>query len=969
MEYFIQIIAATLNIDNKILSSSKEIDSLGIDSLYAAALQNRLMADLNIDWPMTRFLQGGTIVDLVLDAVMQSTPKGVLDHITRIISEQRRIFENKANSFELATSAPSKIYPLSYNQKAIWFAHQAERGNSAYHLSIKGRFINKIDQNIWKLAWDTLLSRHRVLRSYFYIDENILRQENEEEFKYENYGSIIQLKGEKNQLDVEIRAKMHELANQSFSLENTFPIRVHLIVSNSVSESSHLSLLSDAEESQFLLTVHHIASDLASMLIIVKEFTEIYNHFVKKGKSSNASTLQSLEYHYFDYIRNQESYLESKLSHEDWIYWNNKLTGDELPIISLPTDFERKTEGYESGIYQFKINSEITAKIQDFTKKYGVTLYMFLLSNFYMLIYRLTSETDLIVGSPAAVRNKLEHQNIVGCMINLLPLRINISEATSFEELLKLVQKTVLEGIEHQNYPFQLLLEKLPIGRMSNHTPIFQLLFSYLELRQLPELSIVFDENSVAIKQDDLKCVLEQFPKQNTAYELSMVVEPWDDSLRVSIEYARNLFADSSVENIANCFHNLIQNSLTAYDTEIARISMMTNDECLKITKHWNETFCEYPSDDLLSRVFSSRAQISQDAIAIQCSKGQITYQELEQKSNYLAQYLIEKQLSSTLIAILLDRTCEMVVALLAVLKSGSAFLPLDTAIPSERQHFIIEDAGVQAAISTRNLAKGIESKLNTIIYLDGTDDNYSKIKPLSTVAPNLQISPDSTAYVIYTSGSTGKPKGVAVSHRSVINLLYAMQQHLALTPQDAWLAVTTLIFDISILEIFLPLIVGAKIYLIENDKTVDGHYLSNQLDNGNISIVQATPSTWRLLIDSGWKGNSSLKVLVGGEALTFNLAEELLLRSGSCWNVYGPTEATIWATLNKITHEYLKVSAQLKYIPIGRPLNNLKIYILDKFLQPVPIGVAGELYIGGVGVAKGYLNRETLNQERFILD
>ena len=583
---------------------------------------------------------------------------------------------------------------------------------------------------------------------------------------------------------------------------------------------------------------------------------------------------------------------------------------------------------------------------------------MTLLAAFQVLLYRYTGQEDVAVGSPIANRRRPEIEGLIGFFVNTLVLRADLSGNPSFRELLSRVRDICVAADANQDLPFEKLVQELQPERDQSRNPLFQVMF-VLQNATSPFSGIP------GLRIEPLELATTRSP-----FDLSLFLREREGKYIGYIEYSTDLFDRDRIERMAGHFQTLLEAIVADPDQSIATLPILTEAERHQILVEWNDTAADYPKDKCIHQLFEEQVERTPDAIALEFEDKQITYRELNRRANQLAHYLISLGIGpEKLVGICVERSIEMVVGLLGILKAGGAYVPLDPTYPKERLRFMLEDSQVSVLLTQETLVEDRGWRIE-----DGDprssilDPRLQSSLPRSRLAGNCagkheNLSPalkaDNLAYVIYTSGSTGKPKGVQIEHRSVVNCLHSLGEQLGFTEHDVLLAVTTISFDISALELFLPLVVGGKVVVAGRDQAVDGGELSRRLRDVSATAMQATPSTWRLLMDAGWKGSPGFKILCGGEAMPRELTEALLT-SGKLWNLYGPTETTIWSMAHKVE------SAEGS-VPIGRPLANTKIYMLDSRLQPVPIGVHGDLYMGGDGLARGYWNNPELTAERFI--
>ncbi|MDH3990350.1 MAG: amino acid adenylation domain-containing protein, partial [Gammaproteobacteria bacterium] len=581
-------------------------------------------------------------------------------------------------------------------------------------------------------------------------------------------------------------------------------------------------------------------------------------------------------------------------------------------------------------------------------RKDGATLFMVLLAAFKVLLHRYTNQSDFVIGTPINGRSSPELEDSIGFFVNTLALRTDLSGRPSFRELLGRVKQSCLGAYGHQELPFERLVQELEVKRDLSRTPLFQAMFAYQ------------DTSNREIHLNDLTLTTMRVDTEMSRTDLSCWVTQTDDGLSAVMEYSTDLFDRSTIVQVLQHYGNLLETIVEDEDLPISSLPMLTPAELDQLLTGWNATDAEYPENEQLHQLFEAQSDRSPDAVAVSFGDSELTYSELNCRANQLAHHLQSVGVArGTLVGIYIDRSIEMLVGLLGILKAGGAYVPLDPDFPHERLAYMLSDAEISFLVSREGLLDQLAENDSEVICFD-RDSAAISAHPLDN--PSTDGASEELAYVIYTSGSTGKPKGVQVQHRAVVNFLTSMRETPGITATDRLLAVTTLSFDIAVLELFLPLTVGGALVIANRDIVSDGARLLETLQSEAITVMQATPATWQLMIDSGWSASTPIKVLCGGEAMLPDLATELQKRSDSVWNLYGPTETTIWSTCTKVDKTEGPVL-------IGAPIANTQVYVLDRHMQPVPVGVAGELYIGGVGVTHGYVNQPELTAERFLPD
>lgn len=561
---------------------------------------------------------------------------------------------------------------------------------------------------------------------------------------------------------------------------------------------------------------------------------------------------------------------------------------------------------------------------------------------------RLAALKYLVLGIPVARRPVDRQHELIGYCLNLLPMRSQISAGQSAGAYLAQVKQTLLAGLAQQRYPFGRLVRQLNLARDASRPT-------------LSSVSFNLDQVAERLTAADLTIEAQKETPTSARFELEINVVDNGQQLLVECTYNRDLFDSVTIERWLGHYQTLLHGMVADPMQPVAELPLVTACERQQLLVEWNDTASDYPADKSFADLFEMQAARTPDAPAVTCQGVTLTYQELNERSNQLAHQLLTRGVgrhpqTETLVAVCLERSLEMLIALLAVQKAGGAYVPLDPAFPSERLALMINEADVRVVLTTTALSPLLPQPDRHLCVEQGFSQQPSS-------NPVRYIGPHHLAYCIFTSGSTGKPKGVLIEQRALTNFLCAMQQALLLTTSDRLLAVTTIAFDIAALELYLPLLVGAQLMIATETERADGFLLAQRLANSGATLMQATPATWRMLLAAGWRAAAGLTLLCGGEALPQDLAQQLLATGATLWNVYGPTETTIWSTAIQVT----PAMTQRPLLTIGRPIGNTAIYLLDAHGQPAPIGVPATLYIGGDGVARGYLNRAELTQERFV--
>ncbi len=818
--------------------------------------------------------------------------------------------------------------PVSFAQERLWFLDQFDPGSSAYNMPVAVRVRGRLDLKVLERSINEIIRRHGSLRTRFKSVDGKPTQVIASEIIFTL--PVLDLRDlPEDKRESRARRLAIEEAQKPFELESGPLLRATVL---RLGEQDHVGLF----------TMHHIISDGWSMGILIREVAAIYDAY-SRGKPS---PLPELPIQYGDFAQWQRKWLQGEVLESQLEYWKQKLDGLP-PVLELPTDRPRPAVQTYNGAHEsFELSSVLSEALAELSRREGATLFMTLLAAFQTLLYRYTGQEDIAVGTPIANRNRSEIEGLIGFFVNTLVLRTDFSGNPGFLELLRRVKETSLEAYAHQDLPFERLVEELNPERNMSHSPLFQVMFV---LQNTPMQSV--DLGNLVISPVDME-------RETAKFDLTMFMVETDRGLTGSIEYNTNLFNDTTITRMIEHFRILVENIVKSPDHRITELPILTEKERHQLLVEWNDTKREYPRDKCVHELFEEQVEKNPDNIAVVFEDERLTYRELNERANQLAHYLLELGVGpEVLVGICMERSLEMIIGLLGILKAGGAYLPLDPDYPNVRLEFMMRDAIVNVLITQKSLLEKLRNSLSKKVCIDA---DWEEIDKKTQKNPEVQVSRDNLAYVIYTSGSTGNPKGVQIHHRSLTNFLISSCNQLRLTSGEIIPAINTYSFDISILEIFVPLVTGARVGLISHEIATDGSQLSKKINQLSATMIHATPATWKLLFAADWKSPKTFKLLSGGEELIRDLANQLIERSNSLWNVYGPTEATVYST-------FYQVANQNGSVPIGRPIANTKIFILDKSYNPVSIGTAGELHIGGDGLSRGYLNRPDLTAEKFI--
>jgi len=834
---------------------------------------------------------------------------------------------------------------VSYGQKALWFIDQSSGHQAIYIIPCAARIRSVLDVGVFRKALNALIERHPSLRT------NIISKD----------GTPRALIHPQQEIDLiirdvsacgmeEIEALMIRDYQSPFNLAEGPLLRARLY---SKGPENHI----------LLIAIHHIVCDGWSVWLMLDELVELYAALME----SRLPTLVQLRQTFSDYVRWQNDLVKSPDGEKLREYWKTKL-GGELPALNLPTDRPRPAvQTYRGDTHTFKISEELSARIKQSAKDEKVTVFTWLMAVYQLLLHRYTGQDEIIAGFPTAGRNQSGFSGLVGYFTNMVALRSQFSQGMSFRSLLSQVRESVLEGIAHQDFPFACLVELLQPKRDLSRTPVFQTAFTLQRPHKFHQVSelLAGDEHSAAVEWGPLTVEPFNFHEKESHFDLNLEMVEARGSFYGFIRFNTDLFDASTMDRLALHFTTLIESVLADPSGELHRYPLLSAGEKLQLMNHWNATAAGYPPVRCVHQLFELQAKRTPEAVAVEFEGQLFTYKELDQKADRLARRLQMCGIGpDVLVGVLLERSPELVIALLAVLKAGGAYVPLDPLYPQNRIEFILEDAQAPVLLTDKKNLAAYESLSAKVLCVDDVPGE-------ALTSPLIEsVLPEHLAYVIFTSGSTGKPKGVQIQHQAVVNFLTSMSIEPGLTKRDVLLAVTTVSFDIAGLEIFLPLTTGGRILLASRMDALDARRLIEL--SKRATVLQATPATWRMLVEAGWQGHPGLTMLCGGEALQKSLSRQLVPKGKTLWNMYGPTETTIWSSIKNITAQYQKMNTNDPRPDgnesIGRPIANTQFYVLDRHQQLLPVGVPGELYIGGDGLAKGYLNRDELTREKFVV-
>ena len=887
------------------------VDALGVDEDFFWLGGHSLLATQLISRVRETFS-----VDISLRAAFESPTPRLL--AARIEASPRQVSQGPV--VRVNREGP---LPLSFSQERMWLLHQLDPQSAAYNVAGAGVIDGPLDVSILHASLNRTVQLHEVLRTnYFNVDgrpaARIARAVRLDL-------DVVDLTGYQDP-EAEARECSSDFAARPFDVSTDLLIRAVLY---RLAPQTHV----------LCVCMHHLVTDAWSMGIFTADVLKSYMDLVTGREPDRAQS----DFTYVDYAQWQRSYLTDDRLAPELAHWTRQLAGAEA--IELLTDRPRATRRSPAGAMEpLKISPELFASLRSFAAAEGATLFMVMLAAFQVLLCRYTKRADLVVGVPVANRNWLASEKVMGTLVNTLALRTQFDPGRSFRDLLQKVREVTLDAYSHQDLPFERLINALHVERRPGESPLIRVMFDF-QNAPMPGASL-----------GPLQMRPMHITRHASQFDLSLLIMDTDLGRIASVEYSTELFEAQTIRRLLSHYLSILEFIVLNPQAHVSRIPLLGTAERQRVLALGNQP-CEM--DRPGSEIVPAYAAHLAFAPAVTDTQGSLSYQELQLAADRLASRLRAKGVGpGERVAVFVDRNRHMVIAVLAVLRSGAAYVPVDPRHPPERVAMILQEADVRVVLTE----SAFEERLNvpasaSVLRLDTLDGGT----PVGSVA--CESAAGEAAYVIFTSGSTGRPKGVEVSRGALANVLRSMAHTPGISPSDRLLAVTTIAFDIAGLELLLPLTVGANVYVAPYDVAIDARRLLGLMAAYQPTIMQATPATWKMLLDAGWSGDPQLKILCGGEALPLELAQKLQARCASLWNMYGPTETTIWSTVHRVRDD------ESAAVSIGSPIDATHIYILDDNGELVPQGIGGEIYIGGAGVALGYFRNPQLTRERFLAD
>lgn len=877
-----------------------------------------------------------------------TTKNDISSRRANLSPEMKALLEKRLRG-DLKSTAKAQTIPrrpegtpvqLSFAQERLWFLYQLEPDSPAYNMPTAVRFNGPLNVTALEQSLDEIVRRHEALRTTFSTEQGQPLQVVTDHQPFTLSVEDLQHYPEAER-EERLRQLTHEEANRPFDLTQDPLIRARL-------------LCLGPEDFVLLLTVHHIVFDEWSDAVLWRELTALYNAFV----SGDSATLPALPVQYADFAQWQRELLQNGGMDQQLAYWKNQLSG-ELPLLQLPADRPRPAvQAYRGANCSLELSPTLVESLHALIRTEDVTMFMIGLAAFYILLHRYTGQDNLLVGSPVANRNRVELENLVGFLVNTVVLRTDMTGNPTFRELLGRVREVALEAYDHQDLPFEKLVEELQPERDLSYNPLFQVMFNIVNQARIPQFS------NLALSYLD-------FDIEGAQFDLTLNLIESEDSMMLSANYNADLFLEDRIVLLLRHYETLLASIVADPDQPIAALPMLTAVEQQRLTS-WNDTRRTYPQDKCIHQLFEEQVKQAPAATAVQFDSQQLTYQELNQRANQLAHYLQTLGVGpETLVGICLERSLELVVGLLAILKAGGAYVPLDPDYPAERLTFMLADSQAPILLTREKLLdKLVDVKSQVICF----DRDWQRIAQEPVDNPESDVTAENLAYIIYTSGSTGTPKGVMIQHRSLVNYTESTALDFGITAADRVLQFISISFDACAEEIYPSLTRGATLVLRTESMISSIEAFIQKVAEWELTVMILPTAYLRELLNAfaahSFKLPPSIRLVgFGGEKV---LPEQITQwqkhvdRSVRLLNRYGPTEATVVATTWELNSEAWQIQMP-QDVPIGHPTHNTQVYVLDRYLQPVGVGIPGELYIGGDGLARGYLNRPDLTAEKFI--
>jgi amino acid adenylation domain-containing protein len=835
-------------------------------------------------------------------------------------------------AFPIAVGKPTGEtfrYPASDAQLEVWLSsQQSVEANCAYNEISSLNFRGPLDQNILRASIEKVVQRHESLRT-------VASDNGREMVVHDEITFMLETADFSNLPAEERREKLHDVIQSEG--HQSFDLTVGPLFRATLQKIS-------ADEHRLTLTAHHIILDGWSLAVFCQDFGYFYDALSGRERPKLPTVNR-----YSEYAKKMESYFDSVDAERDETFWVKQFS-DGIPVLDLPISENRPAlRTYSGGRFDHRLSADLVERLRLVGAKSGCSLFNSMLASFAAFLSKLSGSDDFCIGIPTAGQAAMDQPELIGHCVNTMPLRTRVNLGQSFVDVVKSSRNELLNAFEHQKYSYGTLLRKLAPPRDPSRPPMLSVSFN---------VDPIVDVEALGFDGLDVDLQIEPRAFENFEWFVNGVIMA-DKSIELQIQFNRDLYSEQAIQFYFEGFEAFLEQVVVDPLAPLQNTHLMSIPQRQESIVDWNDTARDYPINSTLHGEFSRQANATPDSVAVKYQDVSLTYEQVETQSNKIARHLQQQGLSAgDLVGICVNRSERMLVYLYAILKTGAGYVPLDPAYPTDRLHYMCEHSGLKLVVTEEELLDRVTEFDKPAIAIDQSVETIGELD-----ASHLQVEckPSNICYVIYTSGSTGKPKGVQVPHGAVVNFLYSMQEKPGFCGEgESVLAVTTLSFDIAVLELYLPTISGGRVVVADSLTAADGEKLALELVKHEISLLQATPATWRLLIQSGWAGKLDLKVLCGGEPMPPDLVKPLLERCDELWNMYGPTETTVWSAVFRIKDADAPIL-------IGQPIGNTQIYVLDQHGNEVPVGCEGEVFIGGAGVTLGYRNQDDMTAERFV--
>ncbi len=827
-----------------------------------------------------------------------------------------------------------KKSPLTEGQKEVWVEQRLSDGAAAaYNLSSNIRLAGPLQITDLQRALTLLVDRHEALRATYDLNNThlIIHDKVEQVFPLIDLSHLSIVEKEQafqSYLDIEAEQPLDIFTGPLFraTIIRLEPNLHHL-----------------------LMTAHHGVADGYSCGVLISDLAKLYQQVVS-GNTLNLPAPKQIS----DYLSEQDQYRTSDEYQEAEAYWVEQFSAS-IPVLDFPTDRLRPAQKtYGASCEKISIDQQLFSALKQLSIKEGTTLFVTMYTAFHTFIHRLSGQFDFVLGMVAAGQSNPGNEDLITHAVSLLPVRIKVAEGVNFSNHLKTARGKILDAFEYQNYTLGSLVKRLNIPRDLSRQPIISILFN-------------MDSAMGDLKFGNLETEMNPIVRNYETFDIFINVKPTSDGVDFEWIYNTDLFDAETIKRRLESFRLLLENIVQQPQLPISQINLLPEKEKNTIL-NWVKNQTVYPDQETITSLFEAQTLKTPNTIAVESQDKTMTYQQLNEDANHLAHHLLRAGVKKgDFVGVFVTRSVELLISLLAILKTGGIYVPLDPANPKDRLAVILEDAQAKILLTQNEMLAQVPEGDHQVITLESI---YKEHKNGTIRNLDVGLTSNDLAYIIYTSGSTGKPKGILIPHNAVVDHHYAMMESAELTAADVTLSVASVSFDPSVQDFFLPLFLGGKVVIASDAEVLDGFLLKERLDRSGINFMQATPATWRMLMTAGWHGHSKMRMMSIGEALTKELAQQLLARGKDLYNAYGPSETTIYTTVKKLTGDRLATRMETGYETIGYPMKNAQVYILDPQQIPVPIGVPGEVYVGGVGVAPtGYYKRPELNKEKFVVN